>query len=186
MDAAPVRLRALREHAGLSQAQLAERARVSRALVSAVERGRHRPAVDTALRLAAAVGSTVEELFGPDADLGPDAPAATTIDGHAPAAGALVRLATVGARTVAVPLAGPDGEWATADALIAADGPRLLPGGQRGGALVAGCDPALAVAAALGPREGDQRTIAAPATSGAARRALRAGRVHAAVVHGPR
>lgn len=177
--APPVRLRALREASGLSQAQLAERAGVSRALVSAVERGLHRPAVDTALRLASAVGTTVEELFAPR----PDA-ASRTIDGRTIPDGTLVRLALVGDERVAAPVADPSG-WAMADAVIADGRPRLLAGGQATGTVVAGCDPALVVAAGLGPRNGATRLVEVSATSGAARAALRAGRVHAAAVHGP-
>ena len=58
------RLRDARERAGLSQAALAARAGISRQAVGAVEAGRHAPSVDTALRLARAVGATVEEVFG--------------------------------------------------------------------------------------------------------------------------
>lgn len=49
---------------GWSQAALAERAQVSRAEISAIETGRLMPSVTVALRLAAALGSTVEALFG--------------------------------------------------------------------------------------------------------------------------
>ena len=48
---------------GLTQAELAARAGVSRQLVVAVETGVNRPAVDAALGLARALGTTVEELF---------------------------------------------------------------------------------------------------------------------------
>ncbi|MEZ0294170.1 MAG: helix-turn-helix transcriptional regulator, partial [Solirubrobacteraceae bacterium] len=58
------RVRAARVAAGLTQEELARRAAVSRALVGAVERGRHMPAADAAIRLAAALGSSVERLFG--------------------------------------------------------------------------------------------------------------------------
>ena len=58
------RLRALRLQAGLTQGELAARAGVSRQLVAAVEAGRNVPAVDAAVALARALGTTVEELFG--------------------------------------------------------------------------------------------------------------------------
>jgi DNA-binding XRE family transcriptional regulator len=48
---------------GMTQAELAARAGVSRQLVAAVEAGRHAPAVDAALGIARALGTTVEELF---------------------------------------------------------------------------------------------------------------------------
>jgi DNA-binding transcriptional ArsR family regulator/DNA-binding XRE family transcriptional regulator len=50
---------------GLTQAQLAELAGVSRQLVGAVEADRHLPRVDAAVRLAAALSTTVEELLAP-------------------------------------------------------------------------------------------------------------------------
>src|SRR5262245_16820813 len=52
-----------------SQAQLAQRAGISRAAVSAIEIGRLVPSVAAALALAAAFGCTVEELFGGGAPL---------------------------------------------------------------------------------------------------------------------
>lgn len=59
----PNQLRWLREQQGWTQAQLAERADVSRAAVSAVEQGRMSPSVDAAIRLARALGRKVEEVF---------------------------------------------------------------------------------------------------------------------------
>jgi len=48
---------------GLTQAELAARAGVSRQLVAAVEAGRNKPAVDAALALARALRASVEDLF---------------------------------------------------------------------------------------------------------------------------
>jgi DNA-binding XRE family transcriptional regulator len=56
-------LREARTGAGLSQEALAAAAGVSRQAVGAIEAGRHRPSVDAALAIAAAVGRSVEELF---------------------------------------------------------------------------------------------------------------------------
>ncbi|WP_146339931.1 MULTISPECIES: helix-turn-helix transcriptional regulator [Nesterenkonia] len=61
--AAP-RVRAARKACGLTQAQLANAAGVSRQTVIAMERGDYAPSVYLALRIAAELGSTVEELFG--------------------------------------------------------------------------------------------------------------------------
>jgi DNA-binding XRE family transcriptional regulator len=55
-------LRRAREDAGLTQDALAARAGVSQATVCRVEQGRP-PELATALALAAALGSTVEDLF---------------------------------------------------------------------------------------------------------------------------
>src|SRR5262245_22843098 len=54
-----------RQKRGWSQDQLAQRAGISRAAVSAIEIERLSPSVATALSLAAAFGCRVEDLFGP-------------------------------------------------------------------------------------------------------------------------
>ena len=53
-----------------------------------------------------------------------------------------------------------------------------------GAFVVAGCDPALAIAEAMLPGEGSAAVLALDATTGTALRSLRSGCVHAAVVHG--
>jgi molybdate-binding protein/DNA-binding XRE family transcriptional regulator len=68
------RIKAHRVSRGWSQAELAKRAGISRAAVSAIEINRLVPSVAAALSLAAVFGCTVEELFGSGAPLsGPDA-----------------------------------------------------------------------------------------------------------------
>ena len=62
-----------------------------------------------------------------------------------------------------------------------ASGPPAL---HRGVLVVAGCDPALAIAEAMLAGEGPARLLALDATTGTALRSLRDGGVHAAVVHG--
>jgi putative transcriptional regulator len=57
------RLRRHREDAGLTQGELAERVGVSRKTINTVERGHYVPSTVLALRLAAALGVSVEELF---------------------------------------------------------------------------------------------------------------------------
>ena len=56
-------LKVRRAMADLTQAQLAERAGITRASVNAIEGGRMVPSVVLALRLAAALETTVDELF---------------------------------------------------------------------------------------------------------------------------
>jgi putative molybdopterin biosynthesis protein len=58
------RIKQARLRRGWTQAQLAERAGVSRTAVTAIEGERLVPSVAAALALAQALGSTVEELFG--------------------------------------------------------------------------------------------------------------------------
>ena len=57
------RLRELREAKGLTQAQLADLIGVSRKTVNTVENGVFVPSTVVALKLARALGSSVEDLF---------------------------------------------------------------------------------------------------------------------------
>jgi DNA-binding XRE family transcriptional regulator len=174
-------LRERRRALGLTQAELAVAAAVSRPLVSAVEAGRHVPNVSAALALAHALGSSVEELFGRE-DLAP----VPVVPGSFPG-GAPVRVGCVENQPVYAPL--PEGGaasllfWA-GDGWLSEDHVRLFPAVDRAGLVVAGCEPALGLLAELLPWRGPRRLIPVHATSGEAREALAAGRTHAAVVHG--
>ena len=53
---------------GLTQAELAEKAGISRSLYSLIELGISRPSIQVALRLAYALDMSVEEVFGHLAD----------------------------------------------------------------------------------------------------------------------
>ena len=116
MAAAPSPLRDRRLSAGLTQAELAGRAGVSRQLVAAVEAGHNVPAVDAALRLARALGATVEDVF---ADAG--APSVHPALGGRLREGTPLRVGRVGDRFVAAELAdhGAAGAgWASPDGLL--------------------------------------------------------------------
>ena len=98
-----MRLRLARQARGFSQLQLAGMASVSRQAVSAVEAGHSDPSLRVALAVARALGTTVEQLFGPGeppppVDAGPVAPRGQD--------GAGVTLAPLGEALVALPLAG--------------------------------------------------------------------------------
>ena len=56
-------LKVYREHRGLTQAVLAERAGLSRLYVSQLERGARRPSLDAVERLARALGLRVDDLL---------------------------------------------------------------------------------------------------------------------------
>lgn len=58
------RVRHFRRMADLTQADLAKAVQVSRQTVISIEAGDYSPSVHLALRLAAALGATVEALFG--------------------------------------------------------------------------------------------------------------------------
>lgn len=57
-------LRAAREKSGKTQAQVAKNVRVAERTYQYYESGRKEPGVRTAIRIAKALNSTVEELFG--------------------------------------------------------------------------------------------------------------------------
>jgi len=57
-------IRTLRFLAGeMTQAELGERAKVTRQTIAAIERGHYSPSLETAFRIARAFGKQVEEVF---------------------------------------------------------------------------------------------------------------------------
>lgn len=170
-------IQALRTARGWTQAQLAQRAGISRQMLSAVESGRHVPNVTAAIGLAAALETTVEALFGQPTGV-PQDPAGGSI-----AAGTPVSCARVGENVVAIPTAQTSGdEWRLSDALITEQGLDSLSGGGPAELLLAGCDPILGILAQLVERSG-HRVLVAPASTGRSLDALAAGRAHGVVVH---
>ena len=181
-DERALRVRDLREALGLTQAELADRAGVSRQLVSAVEAGQNTPSVEGALGLARALGTTVEELFGdpPTAArsaLGEDLAEGTSV--VAARVGDVVSAASV-ERAVAA-----GGGWPVADGRIAAGRVALFPARRPTGCWCWGCDPALGLAASLVAARSARRVVGVLANTGSAVAALAGRRCHAAVVHGP-
>jgi len=123
---------------GWSQDQLARHVGISRQALNALERGHAQPSVETALALAAVLGSTVEALFG-KSDAG-----RLPLPTRAGPVGTRLLLAEVAGRVQAHRLDPNAGE--PADALV--EDPRrpptlLEPERWRRTLLVAGCDPAL-------------------------------------------
>lgn len=171
------RVRGLRLARGLTQVQLAELAGVSRQLVGAVEAGRHLPRVDAAVRLAAALSTSVEEL------LAPERRRSVGVLGDPPD-GALVRIGRVGDQLVCVPTARSGEGWATADAQVQ-DGAVQVFDVERPAAIVAGCDPIIGLAARLLESTSGPRVVPVTTSSATAAEVLAAGRAHAVMVHGP-
>lgn len=179
-DAAPNRVRELREARGLSQVELAAAATLTRQSVGAIEAGRATPGVDVALRLARALACRVEDLFAVDVER----VVAEAADG---AAGRVV-LAYIAGRWVAHPLAG-DEQAISADA-IAGEGERgevelVRPGAEaRDNLVLMGCAAALGLLAdRLNARPGAGRFVWLGRSSTAALTALAAERTHVAGVH---
>ncbi|MDR7449843.1 MAG: substrate-binding domain-containing protein [Armatimonadota bacterium] len=176
-------MRAAREARGLSQAELARRAGLSRQALSAIEAGRYLPNTAVALRLAQGLGCAVEDLFAfptsptVRARLAEDSPAVR------------VRLGRVRERLVAWPLWGPVAPL-PADGTVAHRRGRaatvaLLPGRvtPEHTLFLAGCDPALRIAGTLAEAAGRVRVHWIPTGSARALEALRDGLVHVAGTH---
>ena len=177
------RLRERRLQSGLTQAELAARAGVSRQLVAAVELGQNAPAVDAALGLARALATTVEDLFAP-APLGVISALGSPLREGAP-----LRVGRVGDRLVAAELAdrGTAGAvWAKPDATISDGVLQMFAGATPRGLVLAGCDPALGVAEAMLEGLGPSSLAALSAATGTGLAALDGAGVHATVVHGLR
>ena len=182
---------AIRERLGLSQAELARRAGLSRQVVNMVERGRIVPSVLTALALAEALECAVADLFQkPHAEK----PLEVTLSAAVHCQQGPVRLAVVGDRWIAIPVAASEtAGFGEADGqLVSRQGnsgavKTLLPEGQlRHNLLVAGCDPALGIVRDLWKHnnmEGNVRWQNLSST--AAVKALAQGEAHIAGVHFP-
>lgn len=181
----PNLVRVRRESLGLSQVALAERSGLSRQSVGAIEAGRATPAVDVALRLAAALDTAVEALFGAGTEPG----VLRAEPGSSDATGR-VALAYVAGRWVAHALRG-------ATARLSADG--LVQASRRGRAevkplrstaeardnlVVMGCAAGLGVLAdRLNARPGPGRFVWLPRSSTAALEALARRHTHLAGLH---
>ncbi len=186
------RVRAARLERGIGQGQLATEATISRQALSAIEAGAYTPNVTVALRLAQALGRTVETLFG---DAGFETVTVHLVEhseGPQPGAGAHVGLARVGGKLVAVP------RPATGLSLVVAGGivEHLGAGGKARVAafrtaveidttlLIAGCDPAVAVLSDyLAHRSPFVELVSSQCSSQAALDWVSTGRSQAAGVH---
>ncbi len=62
------KLRVLRAERNWSQADLAERLKVSRQTINAIETGKYDPSLELAFRLARVFGCRIEDLFDPEAE----------------------------------------------------------------------------------------------------------------------
>lgn len=147
------RVGAQRHAAGLTQAELARKAGLTRQTISAIEAGQYVPNTAVALRLAQALGCAVEDLFVlPETSQRVDA---EFVGGDLRAAPARVRLSRVGDRLLARPFQGHGAALSAADGLVVSAGSvgrgpvavdlQVDPSLIEKTVVVAGCDPSLAL-----------------------------------------
>lgn len=188
-------LRRLRAHRGLSQRELGHRAGISRQALGALESGRSVPSLPVALRLAASLGASVDELFSLPEPATAVARLARAAQGAAGAGRERVLLAEIEGLLVAHPLraAGPLSLFAAADGVVERARRRgaevrvrpLRPrAALRERLLAAGCDPALSLLSGRLPdRAPDARLSWLPSCSRGALAMLARGEVHLAGTH---
>ncbi len=192
------KLGARRRALDLQQADLAARCGVSRQFLGLVESGRAQPNVQVALRLAAELGCSVEDLFGPASARGPQGLAVQLVQPKL-AAGSRLDVANVGGRWVAHAADTADslgGGFSESDAVLAwVDGraeakPHRPVAELENNITIAGCDPALGLLRGAGGSTGASGTLAVPGrcvwiNCGSARalQMLAEGWVHAAGLH---
>ena len=174
---------------GLGQTELAELAGVTRQSVGAIEAGRHSPNVDTAVRLAQALGVSVETLFASHDDQAP-----LGIAGPA-SLGTPVITAHVGTKQVYAPLRhllSASESWALADGFVGEHGVERFEAANNSSRfglaadtrlVVGGCDPLLGLAASILDQRRGPEVVPVHLSTGAAIAALSNGVVHGVVVH---
>jgi molybdate-binding protein/DNA-binding XRE family transcriptional regulator len=167
-----------RRRGGRTQEALAREVGISRQALSALENGHTVPSTDVALRLAAALGCRVEDLFALREGAVAATRAGTLRSGRA-------ALAYVNERWVAH--ATDDADMAAADALVERDGTVRLLGdaaAARQSLACAGCAPALGLLASRTARRlRGSRVLWLERSSGAALDLLAKGEVHLAGAH---
>ena len=180
-------LKRQRKAAGLSQNALAERVGVSRQAILAIEAGRNVPSTSLGLRLAYALGCTVEDIFRLAPEPGLHARLAPASGGEA---GPRVALGQVDGRWVAHRL--PAHGMTAADGIVVSEGEGstavVRPLGDSAhlerNVLVAGCAPLLgAVGHRVDRRFSDARVTWLQAGNRQAMDLLAAGLVHVAGLH---
>ena len=184
----------LRKKRGFSAAGLAEKAGVNRQTIYAMEAGQYVPNTAVALRLAAALEATVEELFHLTPS-GIEAPHRKEVEMVANRQklqpGQPVQWCRVGKRVVGVPATPMPSYLSPAHGFVVHAPTRGRPKatvqltGSAGAVqqlLMAGCDPAMSVLARH-LKEADVELVLAPVNSSQALTLLRDGLVHSAGTH---
>ena len=171
------RVRANRLRLGLSQAQLAEKAGVSRTAVTAIEGSRLVPSVSAAIGIAKALGQSVESLFGNEQT--------STIEiewESAPVLGeSMFWRADVGGRMVHFPATTAPMLAPLPDTLGV--GMNLTDPSGLDTLVIACCDPAAGVLASIFTQLSGIRLLVLPRSSSQALELLKKGLVHMAGIH---
>ena len=193
MDKTGEGLRAARSARGLTQAELARRAGISRQALGAIESGEYQPGVTVALRLARELGLSVERLFGSEPDVPYSRVDALWSERTPPRAGGASRVALgrVGGKLVALPQpAAQLSLTAPAGVVERRHGGQAVVATHRSSEeidssiLMAGCDPAVSLLLNwLARRRSPTSAYSISCSSSSGLQMLLDGRVHVAGVH---
>ncbi|MBV9081461.1 MAG: helix-turn-helix domain-containing protein [Acidobacteriaceae bacterium] len=182
-------LKGLRRTRGLSAADLARRAGVSRQTIYAIEDGSFLPNTAVSLQLARALDVRVEEIFSLGEERAASVLKAELLGGDSAAKGQLVRVCQVRGKTVAVPNAFLPAFLPAADGIIESKTKGTVSIRSSGGGsvdrsrlLVAGCDPALSLLEDALRRSGIE-IVTVSCSSRRALEWLKQGKVHVAGSH---
>lgn len=178
----------IRNSRGISAADIAKRVGVTRQTIYAIEAGNYVPNTEVALRLARELEVPVEELFSLSQSeaRGVAAMPAEHLSPTKADKGQAVRLGQVGAKWVSVPVSASPYFLPEADGIVVGrDRVDVFPsdGSARKRIVLAGCDPATSLLAAMVERGAGVEVIHAPASSELALRWLKEGKVHIAGSH---
>lgn len=178
------RTRNLRLKLGLTQAQLAEKAGISRTGVTAVENNKLVPSVAVALAIAKVLDTTVEHLFG-SSDSDEDADARKSeVWALAPSLGSKVCwYAEVRGRTILVPALSVSAPAFPPDRIVDSPSINNVRSRAEKTLVVASCDPAAGMLASYFHSTTGMRLLPMTRSSSQAIEMLRDGLVHMAGIH---
>jgi len=188
------RLAAVRKNRGLGAAELAQRVGVSRQTIYAMEAGTYVPNTEVTLRLARELDVSVEEIFSLPVEAPTAvAPIATRVLSAGMATkGQPARLCRVGDQWVSVPVSACPYYLPEADAVISRQGrtgvradvvPFTRDNAFKKRLVVAGCDPAASLLAAVVEKTTGIEVVSAAASSKLALSWLKEGATHIAGSH---
>jgi molybdate-binding protein/DNA-binding XRE family transcriptional regulator len=182
------KLAEIRARRAISASDVAKRVGVTRQTIYAIEAGNYVPNTEVALRLARELEVSVEELFALDQkrEQGIASMPAEFLGSSRAAKGQAVRLGQVGSTWVSVPVSASPYFLPEADGIVTElNRVAVFPsdGNAKKRIVLAGCDPATSLLAAMVERTADVEVIHAPAASELALRWLKQDKVHIAGSH---